>query len=317
MLAPPPAARVHTVFCAECTEDYDYKSLGVFHSHNLSGMPGGVTRLLACDKEELKTYRGLHIGPTFVHQNHKRIWHTRALGPGETDHPFGAARNDSSGSYNKPGSIMHWVREAPEAKGVEYVLYIDADMLLRKPMDPIAMGVRRGVVVSEHVGYLDVGLLPHTLTRTPSTARGPHTLCPDTHPNHNPDHGPNPTPGGSQERPRAPLPTVGGAAGQRGARPRPVPGAAVRGRALQRRQPSAQVARRRGLVPLLPHGRHPCDRAALVPPPPPTLACIPIPNPNPNPSPKPKPKPNPDLPQRRLRALAREHLGLRLGLGLG
>jgi peptidyl serine alpha-galactosyltransferase len=170
MLAPPPAARVHTVFCAECTEEYDYKSLGVFHSHNLSGMPGGVTRLLACDKEELKTYRGLHIGPTFVHQNHKRIWHTRALGPGETDHPFGAARNDSSGSYNKPGSIMHWVREAPEAKGVEYVLYIDADMLLRKPMDPIAMGVRRGVVVSEHVGYLDVGLLPHTLTLTPSTS---------------------------------------------------------------------------------------------------------------------------------------------------
>lgn len=112
MLAPSPATRVHTVFCAECTEDYDYKSLGVFHSHNLSGMPGGVTRLLACDTEELKTYRGLHLGPTFVHQNHKRIWHTRALGPGETAHPFGAARNDSSGSYNKPGSIMHWVREA-------------------------------------------------------------------------------------------------------------------------------------------------------------------------------------------------------------
>ena len=71
-------------------------------------MPGGVTRLLACDTEELKTYRGLHLGPTFVHQNHKRIWHTRALGPGETAHPFGAQRNDSSGSYNKPGSIMHW-----------------------------------------------------------------------------------------------------------------------------------------------------------------------------------------------------------------
>ena len=158
MLAPPPAARVHTVFCAECTEDYDYKSLGVFHSHNLSGMPGGVTRLLACDKEELKTYRGLHIGPTFVHQNHKRIWHTRALGPGETDHPFGAARNDSSGSYNKPGSIMHWVLESEEAKHVDYVLYIDADMLLRLPMDPVKMGVKPGVVVSEHVGYLDVGL---------------------------------------------------------------------------------------------------------------------------------------------------------------
>jgi hypothetical protein len=193
MLAPSPATRVHTVFCAECTEDYDYKSLGVFHSHNLSGMPGGVTRLLACDTEELKTYRGLHLGPTFVHQNHKRIWHTRALGPGETAHPFGAARNDSSGSYNKPGSIMHWVREAntltltiaitltpnqvreaPEAKEVEYVLYIDADMLLRKPMDPIAMGVRRGVVVSEHVGYLDVG--PTNPNPNPSPNPNPKTL---------------------------------------------------------------------------------------------------------------------------------------------
>ena len=45
MLAPPPATRVHTVFCAECTEDYDYKSLGVYHSHNLSGMPGARQHL--------------------------------------------------------------------------------------------------------------------------------------------------------------------------------------------------------------------------------------------------------------------------------
>ena len=60
-----------------------------------------------------------------------------------------------SPSYNKPGSIMHWVQESEEAKSVDYVLYIDADMLLRKALDPIAMGVKKGVVVSEHVGYLD------------------------------------------------------------------------------------------------------------------------------------------------------------------
>ena len=63
-----------------------------------------------------------------------------------------------SPSYNKPGSIMHWVEQSEEAKNVDYVLYIDADMLLRQPMDPVAMGVKKGVVVSEHVGYLDVGL---------------------------------------------------------------------------------------------------------------------------------------------------------------
>ena len=38
------------------------------------------------------------------------------------------------------------------------MLYIDADMLLRLPMDPIKLGVKKGVVVSEHVGYLDTGI---------------------------------------------------------------------------------------------------------------------------------------------------------------
>ena len=33
--------RVHTVFCAECTNNFDYKSIGVFWSHKLAGMPGG------------------------------------------------------------------------------------------------------------------------------------------------------------------------------------------------------------------------------------------------------------------------------------
>ena len=40
------APRVWTVFCAECTNNFDYKSIGVFYSHRLSGMPGGVTRLV-------------------------------------------------------------------------------------------------------------------------------------------------------------------------------------------------------------------------------------------------------------------------------
>ena len=48
--APP---RVHTVFCAECSNNFDYKSLGVYWSHALSGMQGNVTRLLACDENEL------------------------------------------------------------------------------------------------------------------------------------------------------------------------------------------------------------------------------------------------------------------------
>lgn len=151
--APP---RVHTVFCAECSNNFDYKSLGVYWSHALSGMQGNVTRLLACDENELLRYKGLNLGPTFVHKNHGRVNHMRD-NKGEPP-PFGSRQSDASPSYNKPGSIMHWVMESEEAKHVDYVLYIDADMLLRLPMDPIKMGVKPGVVVSEHVGYLDTGL---------------------------------------------------------------------------------------------------------------------------------------------------------------
>ena len=81
----------------------------------------------------------MNIGPTFVHKNHGHESHKRTLGPGETEFPAGARASDMSPSYNKPGSIMHWVQESEEAKSVDYVLYIDADMLLRRPMAPVAL----------------------------------------------------------------------------------------------------------------------------------------------------------------------------------
>ena len=89
-----PAPRVHTVFCAECTNNFDYKSLGVYWSHKLSGMPGGVTRLLACDPQQLSTYKGMNLGPTFVHKNYGHMTHRRELQPGETQHPHGSRQTD-------------------------------------------------------------------------------------------------------------------------------------------------------------------------------------------------------------------------------
>lgn len=38
---------------------------------------------------------------------------------------------------------MEWALHSDEAKEVDYVLYIDADMLLRMPLDPVKMGVKR------------------------------------------------------------------------------------------------------------------------------------------------------------------------------
>ncbi|KAG8460159.1 hypothetical protein KFE25_014304 [Diacronema lutheri] len=136
-----PLTSVHTAFCAECTVNFDWKSLGMYHSHNASGMPGRITRLLACSAAQLATYKGLALGPTFVHPNY-----------GTGDMPG----YDRSPTYNKPGSLAHWLQATRIDE--DYILYVDADMLLRRPIDVLAMGARRGTVVSERVGYLEVGI---------------------------------------------------------------------------------------------------------------------------------------------------------------
>ena len=47
-------------------------------------------------------------------------------------------------------------------------------MLLRRPLDPVAMGVRKGVVVSEHVGYLDIGIIAGLRAPATATATSPN-----------------------------------------------------------------------------------------------------------------------------------------------
>ena len=144
-------ADLHTVFCAECTSNFDWKSAGVFYTHRTSFMPGKITRLLACTEEQKRVYpkdslemhKPFRNAQTFVHPNYMNNPHN----------------GESSGSYNKPASVMHWVSE--EKIDETYVLFIDADMLLRAPIDPVALGVRKGLVVSEHVGYLDNGIRRH------------------------------------------------------------------------------------------------------------------------------------------------------------
>ena len=140
-VAQPPAAassrNLHTVFTSECNNaQFDWFTVGVYESFRQSGMQGSITRLLACDDEGLRRYKGLDLGPTFVHPNYRH----------------NPRNNDTSASYNKPASVMHFVSEANFTE--EYILFIDADMLLTKPIDPAALGAKKGVVVSEYVPYM-------------------------------------------------------------------------------------------------------------------------------------------------------------------
>ena len=117
-------------------------------------MRGKITRLLACSPEELLTYKGMDIGPTFVHPNYRH-------------NPM---NGDVSASYNKPASVMHFSRESNFTE--EFLLFIDADMLLVRDLDPIALGAKPGTVVSEEVG-----------SRCPPSANPTPTLTPTPDPN--------------------------------------------------------------------------------------------------------------------------------------
>ena len=134
-----PGAALHVVFSAECTPLFDWHSVGLFYSFYASGQHGNITRLLACSEAEQAKYpkANLEIGPTFVHRNMR-------------DDPL----VDEKGypSYNKPYSVMSWL--AATKINEDYVLMLDADMVMRQPIEPTSLGARRGNVVSAEYTYL-------------------------------------------------------------------------------------------------------------------------------------------------------------------
>ena len=59
---------------------------------------------------------------------------------------------DRYSPYNKPASIVHWLEHAKPT--AEYVIILDADMVIRNPMTAELVGAERGRPVSAHYGYL-------------------------------------------------------------------------------------------------------------------------------------------------------------------
>ena len=144
-------AKMHVVFSAECNPLFDWHSVAIFYSFETSNFSraANITRLLACSDAEQKAYppSSMQIGPTFVHRNLR-------------DDPL----VDETGypSYNKPYSVMAWLESErslqhmsrEQADEDEFVLMTDADMIFRTPIDPVALGAARGVVVSAEYTYL-------------------------------------------------------------------------------------------------------------------------------------------------------------------
>eukprot|EP00958_Prasinococcus_capsulatus_P011936 scaffold1190_cov393-Prasinococcus_capsulatus_cf.AAC.2 len=119
-------------------DSHNCATQGLVYSHKkvyeAAGLhPPPITRLMACNKE---SYPYTYLADTHVHPN----WAT---------HP---RTKDRYTPYNKPFSIKHWLEhDPPEA---EWIVVLDADMIIRKPIDIETVGVEKGRPVSARYGYL-------------------------------------------------------------------------------------------------------------------------------------------------------------------
>lgn len=134
-------ASLHVVFSAECSHLFDWQSAAVFYSFfqmSAFNRTADITRLLACSDEDLQSYpfENMNMGPTFVHENLR----------------YSTAEEVGHASYNKPYSVVSWLEK--EGTNSEFVLVADADILFRSAIDPIALGCRRGIVISAEYTYL-------------------------------------------------------------------------------------------------------------------------------------------------------------------
>ncbi|XP_044465492.1 peptidyl serine alpha-galactosyltransferase-like [Mangifera indica] len=130
--------RIHTLFSVECQNYFDWQTVGLMHSFKKSGQPGPITRLLSCTDKEKKKYRGMHLAPTLEV-------------PSMSRHP---KTGDWYPAINKPAGLVHWLKYSKDAENVDWVVILDADMVITGPIIPWEVGAEKGRPVAAYYGYL-------------------------------------------------------------------------------------------------------------------------------------------------------------------
>ncbi|XP_020238077.1 peptidyl serine alpha-galactosyltransferase [Cajanus cajan] len=133
-----PSWRIHTLFSVECHNYFDWQTVGLMNSFRKAKQPGPITRLLSCTDEEKKNYKGMHLAPTFEV-------------PSMSEHP---RTGDWYPAINKPAGVVHWLKHSEDAKNVDWVVILDADMIIRGPILPWELGAEKGRPVAAYYGYL-------------------------------------------------------------------------------------------------------------------------------------------------------------------
>ncbi|XP_065026232.1 peptidyl serine alpha-galactosyltransferase-like [Musa acuminata AAA Group] len=130
--------RMHTLFSVECQDYFDWQTVGLMHSYRKARQPGPITRLLSCTDEQRRRYRGMGLAPTFEV-------------PSMSRHP---RTGDWYPAINKPAGVLHWLEHSEDADNVDWVVILDADMIIRGPIVPWELGAEKGRPVAAYYGYL-------------------------------------------------------------------------------------------------------------------------------------------------------------------
>ena len=111
---------------------------GMVYSHRKAGQPGPLTRIVSCTEEQWQQMSNAE----------KKLVRTHRA-PSYTVHP---RTKDVYAAYNKPVAVIDWIARTDIKE--DYILIIDADMIMRKAIIPDEVGASPGWAVAAFFGYM-------------------------------------------------------------------------------------------------------------------------------------------------------------------
>ena len=131
----------HYVFSADCQPYMTWQARALYESWRAIGSPGRMTRLISCTDDEYARYEHMDVVPDTV-KCPSFVWYAKEK--------FGD--DDGYSAYNLPGGMNHWAQNVGTDR--KWVVKLDADMLLLKPLSVREIPASKGVAASGQYDYL-------------------------------------------------------------------------------------------------------------------------------------------------------------------
>lgn len=133
----------HYVFSADCAAYMTWQARALYDSWRAIGSPGRLTRLLSCTDAQYAQYRHFDVVPETVRCPDYTRYGKENLGDAD----------DWYAAYNLPGGMNHWAQNT-EFTDRKWVVKLDADMLLLKPLTVEKIPASKGTTAAGEYGYL-------------------------------------------------------------------------------------------------------------------------------------------------------------------